>query len=260
MTDRVTTERDDHVFKIGLNRPEKYNAFDLQMLRELAEAVTEYEDDDDLWCAVLYGHGDHFTSGLDLAEVGPAVASGEQLFPEGSVDPLNLHGRRRTKPLVQAVHGYCFTIGMELLMASEIAVAARDTTFGQIEVCRGIMPFGGATMRFQERCGWGDAMRYLLTGDKFDGEEAYRIRFVQELTDTAEGAVARAFELAHNVASQAPLAVQASLKSANITRLRGEDAALEVLMDDARSLMTTNDAMEGMQSFMERRDAEFTGS
>ena len=72
----VTTEVQDHVLLIGLNRPEKRNAFHLAMLRELSEAYTEYEVNPSLWCAVLFAHGEHFTGGLDLAEVGPAVAAG----------------------------------------------------------------------------------------------------------------------------------------------------------------------------------------
>ena len=104
---RVVTERDGRIFHIVLNRADKMNAFDLRMLRELAAAVTEYEADESLWCAVLYANGDHFTAGLDLAEVGPAVRGGAPLFPEGSVDVLSLHEPRRKKPLVMAVHGWC---------------------------------------------------------------------------------------------------------------------------------------------------------
>lgn len=259
MTRRITTELHDHVFHIGLNRPDKLNAFDLKMLRELAEAYTEYEETSEAWCAVLFAHGDNFTSGLDLAEVGPAFASGEPLFPADAVDPLGLYGRRRSKPVVQAVAGYCLTIGMELAMACDIVVAAADTTFGQIEVRRGIMPFGGATLRFPQIVGWNDAMRYLLTGDRFDAEEARRIGFVQELADDRDAAVARASDLAATVAAQAPLAVQASFASARSAVEDGIPAATEGLLDHARALMSTEDAMEGVMSFMERRDARFRG-
>lgn len=259
MTERVTTDRDDHLFRIGLDRAEKYNAFDRKMLQELADAFTEYEEDDELWCAVLYAHGDHFTSGLDLGDVGPAFAEGDDLFPRDRVDPLGLFGRKRTKPVVQVVQGYCFTIGMELGMASDILVAAADTTFGQIEVKRGIMPFGGATLRFPRRCGWGNAMRYLLTGDRFDADEAHRIGFVQEVADDRASAIERGVELAETIAAQAPLAVQASMVNARISIEEGDGAALAGLLEEARHLMTTEDAMEGLQSFLERRDASFKG-
>ncbi len=259
MSERVTTQIHGKVLHIGLNRPDKYNAFDLQMLEELANAYTRLEEDDDVWCGLLFAHGANFTAGLDLAEVGPAFASGEPLFPEGAVDPLGLYGRARSKPMVQAVQGYCFTIGMELAMASDIIVAAKDTTFGQIEVQRGIMPFGGATLRLPQIAGWHDAMRYLLTGDRFDAAEAHRIGLVQEVADSRDAAIEAAAALAQTIAKRAPLAVQASLASSRTAVERGFEAARDTLLDDARALMTTRDAQEGVQSFLERRDAEFEG-
>lgn len=255
---RVVTEKRDHIFLIGLDRPAKLNAFDQQMLGELARAFTTYEDDDELWCAVIYPTGDNFTSGLDLADVGPAVAKGEKLFPDGEVDPFGLFGRTRTKPLIHASRGWCLTVGTELALASDICIAAEETTFGQIEVKRGIMPFGGATLRLHRIAGWGNAMRYLLTGDTFGAAEAYRIGLVQEVVAN-DGLVDRAIALAELVASQAPLAVQASLQSAQEEVRNGHDAAVTGLMEKTRALMGSEDAAEGMQSFVERREADFKG-
>lgn len=258
----VTTELTDHVFVMGLNRPEKLNSFNLAMLTELSRAYTEYENHPDARCALLFAHGDNFTSGLDLAEVGPAVAGGQPLFPGTGIDPLDVlreEGRpRRTKPVVCVVQGWCLTIGMELLMAADIRIAAASTRFSQLEVGRGIMPFGGATLRLPQLTGWGNAMRYLLTGDRFDANEAYRIGLVQEVAaDGQQFDVA--LDLAKRIARQAPLAVQASLLSARTAVEQGSDAALGSMMDDARGLMTSEDAAEGMRSFIERRDAVFRG-
>ena len=254
----VTVERDGHVLRIGLNAAEKLNSFGLQMLRELAEAATLLEDDRELWCGLLFAHGASFTSGLRLDEVGPAVAAGAALFPDGSVDPLDLHGRRRTKPLVMGVQGWCLTIGVELLLASDVAVAAENTQLAQMEVQRGIMPFGGATLRFARRCGWGNAMRWMLTGERFDAAEALRIGLVQEVVP-ADRVVACAAEIAHTIAAQAPLAVQATRRSARTAEVEGEGAALAALMGEARALMSTRDAREGVLSFVERRPARFEG-
>jgi len=255
---RLTVERTGHVFCIGLNRPEKRNAFDLRMLRELSAAYTKFEDDHEAWCALLFAHGDHFTGGLDLPEVGPAVHRGEALFPPEGVDPLGLYGRRRTKPVVMAIEGWCLTIGIELALATDIRVASTTAKFGQIEVNRGIMPYGGATLRLPQVAGWGDAMRWLLTGDIFDAEEACRIGVVQEVT--AEGsALERARALAQTIAKRAPLAVQASLASSRIAVEAGHFEARDQLMPAARALMGTEDAAEGVQSFMERREACFKG-
>ena len=261
MTDeqpRVVTEREGRVFHIVLDRADKMNAFDLQMLRELAEAVTEYESDESLRCAVLYANGDNFTAGLDLAEVGPAVQAGAPLFPEGSVDVLSLHDPKRKKPLVLAVQGWCLTIGIELLLAADIRVAAEGTRFGQIEVNRGIFPFGGATIRLPEIAGWGNAMRWLLTGDKFGTDEALRLGLVQEVVPAAE-LRDKALEIARTVAKRAPLGISATLRSSRTAQLQGTDAAVAELLVIARELMKSEDAAEGIRSFLERRDGEFKG-
>ena len=255
---RVKTSRDGHVIEIGLDRPEKKNAFDLRMLRELAEAFTAYEADDSLWCAVVYGEGDSFTAGLDLAEVGPSVAAGNPLFPEGSVDPLGLYGRERTKPVVMAVQGHCLTIGIELLLAADIGIAADDTRFGQIEINRGIFPFGGATFRLPARAGWGNAMRWLLTGDRFDAAEAHRIGLVQEVVPAGEQR-GRALAIARTVASRAPLGVRATIASARAAERSGPAAAAAELITQAQALMDSEDAREGLMSFVERREARFSG-
>ncbi len=255
---RVLTERDGHIFHIVLDRPDKMNAFDLRMLRELAEAVTEYEADESLWCAAFYANGEHFTAGLDLAEVGPAVRSGAALFPKGSVDPLNLHETKREKPLVMAVQGWCLTVGIELLLAADIRLAAQGARFGQIEINRGIFPFGGATIRLPEIAGWGNAMRWLLTGDRFDANEALRLGLVQEVVPEAE-LREKAIEIARTVAKQAPLGVRATLRSARTAQLQGHEAAIAELLVIARELMDSEDAAEGIRSFLERREGEFKG-
>ncbi|MEZ4320608.1 MAG: crotonase/enoyl-CoA hydratase family protein [Myxococcota bacterium] len=260
MTDRprVRIDREGAIHVLSLDRAEKRNAFDLRMLSELAAALTAFEDDPDARVAVLCADGEHFTAGLDLAEVGPAVASGAPLFPEGSVDPLGLNGRTRTKPLVMAVQGWCLTIGIELLLAADIRIAADDSRFGQIEINRGIFPFGGATIRLPQVAGWGNAMRWLLTGDVFDAAEAHRIGLVQEVVEPGFQREA-ALSIARTIASRAPLGVRATLLSSATTLREGPDAAAELLLVQARELMRTRDALEGMQSFLERRDAVFRG-
>lgn len=254
----IRTTRDGHVLWIGLGRPDKLNAFNLAMLAGLAEAYTDYENDPDLRCAVLYAEGKGFTGGLQLDEVGPAVADGAPLFPDEHVDPLAISGRPRTKPVLVAVHGWCLTIGIELILASDITLAAEDARFGQIEVKRGIMPFGGATLRFPRIAGWGDAMRWMLTGDHFDAAEARRMGLVQAVVPTAE-LQDQAGELAHRIAAQAPMAVQATLAASREAVELGPAAAREHLLEQAVRLMATDDAEEGMRAFLERRPAAFKG-
>ncbi|KAA2262401.1 crotonase/enoyl-CoA hydratase family protein [Solihabitans fulvus] len=253
----VTTERRGHVLLIGLNRPAKRNAFTVAMLRQLAAAYGELEDSD-ARVGVVFAHGDHFTAGLDLAEVAPQLGDGGLNFAEDGVDPWGGAGRERTKPVVVAVQGWCLTLGIELLLAADIRIAATDTRFAQIEIQRGIYPFGGATIRFPREAGWGNAMRWLLTGDEFDAVEAHRLGLVQEVVEPGRQ-VDRAIELAERISEQAPLGVRATLVSARRAVVEGERAAARQLVPDLLPLFRTADAQEGVRSFVERRKAVFEG-
>jgi len=257
---RITTERKGYILKIGINRPEKMNAFDSSMLAELAAAYTLLEDDDGLRCGVLYAHGDHFTAGLDLAEVAGHIKAGKKIVPDGMLDPWEIYSdRARTKPMVVAVHGYCLTLGIEISLAADIVIADRNTKFGQIEVKRGIFPFGGATLRMPARLGWGNAMRYLLTGDTFTGETAYRMGLVQEITDDGKQ-LEKAMEIATTISEQAPLGIKATLISARTAASQSiPEGSPKNLMDILHPLMESKDAAEGVKSFIERRKAIFTG-
>lgn len=254
----LTLETRGHVFLIGLNRPEKKNAFTLKMLREMSAAIEAYEADPDLRAAVLFAHGPDFTAGLDLMDVAPAMSSDEGVLPPGAYDPLGVHGRPRTKPLVCAVQGLCLTVGIELMLAADIAVIAEDARLAQIEIRRGIFPFGGACQRWVAASGWGNAMRWLLTGDELDAATAWRIGMAQELVPAGQ-ALAKAVEIAETIAAQAPLGVAATLRSARLAVEEGEQAAFARLQPEIRAIMTTEDAMEGVMSFVQRRAAVFKG-
>jgi enoyl-CoA hydratase len=261
MTDapRVLTERRGHLLLIGLNRPEKRNAADFAMLQQLASAYGDLERDPDLRVGVVHGIGEHFTAGLDLADVGPRLGpDGLAIVPEGGINPWQVDGTALTKPVVLAVQGTCLTLGIELMLASDIVVAAESARFGQIEVSRGILPFGGATIRFPRAAGWGNAMRWLLTGDLFDAAEAHRMGLVQEVVPVG-AELDRALELAGRIAAQAPLAVQATLASARAA-IRDGDAAAEAGLQPALArLAASDDARIGMEAFLTRTPAEFRG-
>ncbi len=255
---RITTERDADLFLIGIDRPKKLNGFSLSMYRQLADAFTEMEQDDSVRVGVLFAHGANFTAGLQLDQFAPLMARGESVVPPDTVDPFSLRTPMRTKPVVCAVQGICFTLGIELMLAQDIVIAADDCRFAQIEVKRGIMPTGGATLRFVERAGWGNAQRYLLTGDEFGSTEALRLGFVQEIVSTGNQ-FERAMVIARTIAEQAPLAVRASLASSRRYLEKGPlgmRAEMEVMQ---RELAASADAAEGLRSFVERRKARFTG-
>ncbi len=256
--ERIDYRESGHLAIIELCRPDKRNAFDSLMLRELAEAYTRFEETPTVRCALLCARGDHFTGGLDLGEVGPRVAAGQSLFPLDAVDPFDLGRRRRTKPVVAALNGYCLTIGVELALAADVRIASDDCTMSQIEVARGIYPFGGATLRFPQVAGWSNAMRWLLTGDFWGANEALRMGLVSELTP-ADKLRDRATQIAKTIAAQAPLAVRATLASAKAAITDGFDCEAKRLTERAMKLFETADAAEGMRSFLERRTAVFSG-
>jgi enoyl-CoA hydratase/carnithine racemase len=256
---RLTVERDGPVLLIGLDRVDKRNAADHLMLEQLAAAYGELERDPDLRCGFVFAHGDHFTGGLDLADVGPRIgAGGLDLVPDGGIHPWQVEGQQLTKPVVIAVQGTCLTLGIELMLASDIVVAAGSASFAQLEVARGILPFGGATIRFPRAVGWGNAMRWILTGDTFDAAEAQRIGLVQEVVPHGQQ-YARGLELAQRVARQAPLAVQAALANARIAVRDGDAAAEAALQPELVRLAGSEDAAIGMEAFMARSIPEFVG-
>jgi enoyl-CoA hydratase/carnithine racemase len=253
----ITRERDGHVFLMGLNRPQKRNAFNRAMLSELSLAYAELDRDPELRCGVVFAHGDHFTGGLDLVDVAPTISSG-WVWPDDGLDFMGLNTEPVSKPVVMAVQGRCLTIGIEMALASDIRVAASDALFAQIEIKRGIMPFGGATIRFVRDCGWGNAMLHLLTGDEFGADEALRIGLVQEVVEPG-AQLQRAREIAAVVAAQSPLGVQGTLRNARLAWREGEAAANQQLVPELRKLMGSEDAQEGIQAFIERRDGVFSG-
>ncbi|CAM3700684.1 crotonase/enoyl-CoA hydratase family protein [Tsukamurella ocularis] len=255
----VTVEQRGHVLLIGLNRPDKLNAFNLQMIDELAQAYHRLENDPEIRCGVLFAHGKNFTGGLDLQEVGPQIENGGVDYDRpGRLDPWR-RSNVWTTPLVMAVHGWVMTLGIELALAADIRVASSDAKFTQMEINRGIYAFGGATVRLPRDAGWGNAMRWLLTGEPYDAAEALRIGLVQEVVEPGHQ-LERALELAEYIAEKsAPLGVKTTLESAHRARNEGEQAAFARLDSDMTALLHTDDGREGMQSFVERRDARFTG-
>jgi enoyl-CoA hydratase len=260
METKVLVEKKGHVLSMGLNRPAKYNAFDVETFHQLAAAYGQLDTDPELRCGLVYGVGDHFTAGLDLPQWTPAFAGGNwPRLGDHERDPFGVeNGKRISKPVVFAAQGICFTVAIELMLAGDVRIAADNCRFGQIEVRRGIYACGGATLRMVQEFGWANAQRYLLTGDEFNSAEALRIGLVQEVVPLGKQ-YERALELATKIAKQAPLAVYASLKNSRIAQQHAEAPAVARMMKDLAPLMSSEDVQEGVKSFVERREAKFTG-
>lgn len=255
---RLTYQQDGHICLIGLNRVDKRNAFDSHMIAQLSKALTDYEEDSNLRCALIFAHGEHFTAGLDLMELQDKLDKGVFAFDESQIDPWGISGKLRTKPVVVAVQGTCFTAGIELMLNSDVVIASDDCNFAQMEVQRGIMPFGGATVRFVAAAGWQKAMPYLLTGKPFDAATADKLGLVSDVVPKGEQ-YNRAYELATEISKAAPLGVQGVLASALDGARNGADSAMANIHSFLPPLFESEDAREGVMAMVERREANFKG-
>lgn len=253
---RVYSERHDHILKIVIANSAKKNAFSPEMMEELSEAMTLLEKDDDLWVGVLCAEGSDFTAGLDMPKFfGPGATA--KPIAEGNIDPFGLVSQN-TKPIVTAVQGICYTVGIEIMLAGDIVVAADDSRFCQMESKRGIAPLGGAHFRYTTRAGWGNAMYHLFLCDEFTAAEAYRIGLVQEIVP-AGTETERAMELARVIASNAPLGIQITKTAGRKYIEAGEKAAIGTIPSIRDKVLKSADAAEGIRSFVERRAAVFQG-
>ena len=255
---RILIEKRGHLMLMGVDRVPKRNGFSEKMMIEIGEAYDRLEHDPDAWVGVLHAFGDHFTAGIQLDQMQSWLRAGRHMAPAGKVDPYDLFPPLRSKPVVVALQGICFTIAIELMLAADIVVAAKNCRFSQLEVQRGIMANHGATIRMVERAGWGNAMRYLLTGDEFDAETAFRLGLVQEVVETGKQ-LDRAIEIAERIAAQAPLAVQATITNARRAVVHGYESAALELGPIQQKLFDSDDAVEGVESFKEKRAAVFKG-
>lgn len=255
----LKVETKGHVLMMGLNRPDKGNAITVDMYFDLARALYTLDQDKDLRCGVLYAEGKHFTSGLDLPQWVPIFAAGKMDLADDMMDPMGfIQDKMCRKPLVMAIQGVCYTIGVELLLACDVRVAAENSRLALLEVKRGIFPVGGATIRLFQEIGWGFGMRYLLSGAEMSAQEAYRLGLVQEVAETGQQ-VEKALQIATEVAKAAPLSVQAALASARKARVEGPLAAHSSLGAEIMPIMTSKDSQEGLMAFLERREPNFIG-
>ena len=255
---QIVVEQRGPILLMGVDRVEKRNGFTPRMFRELGEAYTRLENSPDLFVGLLYAKGDHFSGGVDLPLMAEYRKTGTPYVPLQLVDPCQMREPYRKKPVVAAVQGICFTIAIELALAADVVIAADNCRFAQMEVQRGIMPGYGGSFRLIERAGWGNAMKWLLTGDEFDSAEALRLGLVQEVVPAGQQ-FERALAYAQRVAQQAPLAVQATIENARLSLGQGWMHSATHCTARNTFLYGTEDAIEGRKSFVEKRAAQFTG-
>jgi enoyl-CoA hydratase/carnithine racemase len=253
---------DNHLLVITVDRVAKKNAFTPKMSNELADALTRLDDDTDLFVGVLTFAGEHTTAGLEMPlfftdEARAEAARRRKERPVEPVDPFGL-GRRLRKPLITALQGITFTIGIEIALAGDIVVASSDARLCQLEPKRGLAPLGGATVRYVQRAGWGNAMYHLLRADEFSAEEAYRVGLVQEVVAPGRQ-IDRAIELAREMLQCAPLGLVHTIANARLALDVDEPTAIAAIPQMSDDVLATDDFKEGIASFLERRPARFTG-
>jgi enoyl-CoA hydratase/carnithine racemase len=255
MPEFVETSVDGQVALCRLDRPEARNALSPELMGELAGAVESFDADPEVRCIVIAGGDEAFASGADIG------ALRERSFQEALVHPSALFWRRlaacRT-PLVAAVSGWALGGGCELALLCDMIVASETAVFGQPEVTLGIIPGGGGTQRLARAVGKQRAMELVLTGRRFDAVEAAAMGIVNAVHPQGEW-LERALALARTVAQRPPIAVRLAKQAI----LAAEEAGLSAGLESERRLyelsMATEDRIEGMQAFLDRRRPEFRG-
>lgn len=247
------------ILSICIDRPAKRNGITPDMWEQMLQAYELLERDSALRVGLLHAEGDHFTGGVDLPAWRELQLQGVLTATAADrIDPLGLSQRSRSKPVVLAVEGICYTVGVELMLASDVTVAASNARFSQLEVKRGVMAYGGATLRMVQSAGWGNAMSILLTGDEFNAQDALRLGFVQKIVAPGD-AFAEALRIAERIAANAPLAVAATLSNAREALTAGHASALVQMPKLLKGLVNSEDAAEGNAAFIEKRPGVFTG-
>jgi enoyl-CoA hydratase len=256
----VSVERQEHVLLIGINRPDAQNRIDPDTFSRLGKAYFDFEEDDALRVAVLFGHGAHFSCGLDAPAFAPLMLSGRfSLDAPGTINPLQTSTPRVTKPLIAVAHGNTFYMGHELFLAADVRVAAANAVFSQGEAAFGLYPGGGGTVRFVREAGWANAMRYMLTADTWNAEESQRMSLLSDVAPTPEAALERALEFARKIAALPPRSAKVTLASAHDAIDDGEELAFDATVLRFVELLKSEDFQERVRSTREGRQPVYRG-
>jgi enoyl-CoA hydratase len=251
----ILYEKKDHIAIVTINRPEAMNAFTREMLMALDAAFDDFNNDPELWVAVLTAAGNKaFSTGMDLKEAMPLITEGgDQMGYED-------HTKRQLsdvfKPIVAAVNGYCIAGGLELLEGTDLRIAAEHASFGLGEVRWGIIPAGGSHVRLPRQIPWAVAMQLLLTGEPIDARRAYEIGLVNQVVPFDE-LLPTALQLAEKICKNGPLAVRTAKEIA--VRSLGLESGFVLEKALGARVFESEDAKEGPRAFAEKRKPRVTG-
>lgn len=250
----VAVERDGPVVIVTLNRPEVRNAINLEMARQLADAMDYLDGDRSARAGVITGAGGCFSAGMDLK----AFAAGERPSLPGR-GFAGITAAPPAKPLVAAIEGYAVAGGFEIALCADLLVSSEDAVFGLPEVRRGLVASGGGLLRLPERIPHHAALELILTGGFVDAAWAHRYGLVNRVVPRAT-ALEEALKLAGAVAANGPLALRASKQIVRAARdwPASEAFARQKALSDPVS--ASRDALEGARAFLEGREPQWVGA
>jgi enoyl-CoA hydratase len=256
---KVTVERRGKIVLIGINRPHMFNRIDPETFYALASAYYCFDNDPTLRAAILFGHGENFSRGNDVDAFSDLAKSGKAfMLRDDQIDPLG-RTQKLTKPLVVVAHGDTWNMGHELHLAADIRVASSDVRYGQTENAYGRVP-GVAPVCWPREVGWANAMRYLLTGEHWDAQAAYRMGVVQEVAFNKAEALNIGVDIANRIAACGPFGIKATLAAAHLAANGpGESAGYARLQAEYVKLFASEDFLEGRRAESENRPPVFHG-
>jgi enoyl-CoA hydratase len=261
----VIVEQEGAVLVVTLNRPEKKNAVNSEVMCRLYDAWVRLDQDDEIRVAILTGRGDTFCAGMDLAEIGrlrSGVTDNEWL-ERVRKEPHVIYGAwlktyRPAKPVILAAEGFARAGGTEILQGTDIRVAGESAMFGVTEVQRGLFPMAGSAVRLRRQIPYAIAAEMLLVGDDLPAHRAYELGLVNHVVPDGQ-ALAKAMEIALRIAANGPLAVKALVATLRATETLPEDQAFAIEQQHGMKVMMSADAAEGPRAFLEKRKPVFTG-
>jgi enoyl-CoA hydratase len=256
---KVTVERCGQIVLIGIHRPQMFNHIDPETFYGLASAYYDFDNDPTIRAAVLFGHGENFSRGNDVEAFTALAKSGKAFtLSEVQLDPLG-RAQKLSKLLVAVVHGDTWNMGHELHLVADIRVASADVQYAQTENAYGRVP-GVAPVRLTREAGWANAMRYMLTGDHWDAQTAYRMGIVQEVAPDKDAALKIGIDIANRIAACGPFGVKATLAAAHLAINDSADAAAHAKLESEYvKLFGSEDFIEGRRAEVENRPPVFHG-
>lgn len=254
----IITEHDASSLVITLNRPERRNAFSVQMMQEIASACHEAEKDAAVRAVIITGGTQYFSAGADLNEAMAIKTTADGVAYMTNWETLNNTVERLGKPVIAAIEGFCMTGGWEFVMACDIRIAAESATFALTSSRIGTVPGAGGTQRLPRQVGMGAALEILFSAEPIDATEAYRIRAVNRVVADG-GALDAAKAMVKVYEQRAPLSLAYAKRAARAGVQMDLTSGIEFERFLVTAIYNTADKNEGIGAFLEKRQANFTG-